>query len=96
VFTYASGLELNSPRFTQPGDFFTYVVFVATAVLVSDLPSSHFPQVVSRTSHICPPRLFLAEAVPGNEEDYPCGTCRSIIRKSVKGLYAVQAWWWLD
>jgi hypothetical protein len=35
VFTYASGLELNSPRFTQPGDFFTYVFFVAATILVS-------------------------------------------------------------
>lgn len=34
VYTYASGLELNSPRFTQPGDFFTYVAFVATVILV--------------------------------------------------------------
>ncbi|EXJ83754.1 hypothetical protein A1O1_07380 [Capronia coronata CBS 617.96] len=33
MYTYASGLELNSPRFTQPGDFFTYVVFVATVTL---------------------------------------------------------------
>ncbi|KAJ9495773.1 hypothetical protein LTR99_010683 [Exophiala xenobiotica] len=33
MFTYASGLELNSPRFSQPGDFFTYVAFVATVIL---------------------------------------------------------------
>jgi len=35
MFTYASGLELNSPRFSQPGDFFTYVFFVATTILVT-------------------------------------------------------------
>src|SRR5947209_6439939 len=35
VWTYGTGLELNSPRFTQPGDFFTYVVFVALFILVS-------------------------------------------------------------
>lgn len=35
TYTYASGLELNSPRFSQPGDFFTYVVFVATTLLVT-------------------------------------------------------------
>ncbi|EXJ87631.1 hypothetical protein A1O3_04592 [Capronia epimyces CBS 606.96] len=33
MYTYALGLELNSPRFSQPGDFFTYVVFVATVIL---------------------------------------------------------------
>jgi Derlin-2/3 len=35
VWTYSTGLELNSPRFSQPGDFFTYVVFVASVILVS-------------------------------------------------------------
>jgi hypothetical protein len=35
VWTYGTGLELNSPRFTQPGDFFTYLVFVATTIFVS-------------------------------------------------------------
>ncbi|KAH0846272.1 DER1-domain-containing protein [Fonsecaea pedrosoi] len=34
MYTYASGLELNSPRFAQPGDFFTYIFFVATAILL--------------------------------------------------------------
>lgn len=38
-WTYATGLELNSPRFTQPGDFCTYVIFVATTILVSALLS---------------------------------------------------------
>lgn len=35
VFTYGSGLETDSPRFSLPGDFFTYVFFVATVILVS-------------------------------------------------------------
>lgn len=35
LFTYASQLETGSPRFTQPGDFFTYIVFVCTIILVS-------------------------------------------------------------
>src|ERR1700743_3194292 len=116
VFTYASGLELNSPRFTQPGDFFTYVFFVATAILVSSISlspcsfaflTSLLRFVISLFAFVPPcfcftprisarPAIFLAEAVPGNEGDYPCGTYGSIIRKSVKGPYAVQAWWWLD
>ena len=62
VYTYSSGLELNSPRFTQPGDFFTYVLFVATAILVSITTysfTSHcsfYPVsfLISNTSHICP------------------------------------------
>jgi hypothetical protein len=37
--------------------------------------------------HICPPSLlFLAEAVPGTEEEYPCTSCGSVIRNHIKGL----------
>lgn len=35
VFTYGSALETNSPRLNGPGDFFIYVFFVATVILVS-------------------------------------------------------------
>jgi hypothetical protein len=43
VWTYSNGLELNSPRFTQPGDFFTYVVFVASVILVSQTRPIPYP-----------------------------------------------------
>lgn len=35
TWLYGTGLELNSPRFTQPGDFFTYVAFVEAVIYVS-------------------------------------------------------------
>jgi len=35
MWTYGSGLEQNSPRFTQPGDFFTYVVFISSVILAT-------------------------------------------------------------
>ncbi|PKY05367.1 DER1-domain-containing protein [Aspergillus campestris IBT 28561] len=35
LFTYGSGLETDSPRFSLPGDFFTYVFFVATVILLT-------------------------------------------------------------
>lgn len=35
VYTYGSQLENGSAKFTRPGDFFTYVVFVATVIVVS-------------------------------------------------------------
>jgi hypothetical protein len=35
VFKYGSALETGSPRFSLPGDFFTYVFFVATIIMVS-------------------------------------------------------------
>jgi len=34
-YTYASQLETGSVRFSQPGDFFFYIVFVGAFILVS-------------------------------------------------------------
>ncbi|CAI7671606.1 unnamed protein product [Penicillium pancosmium] len=34
VYYYGSSLETASPRFTQPEDFFTYLVFVASVILL--------------------------------------------------------------
>ncbi|KAK5944724.1 hypothetical protein PMZ80_001924 [Knufia obscura] len=34
-WTYATQLELNSPRFSQPGNFATYVGFIAISILVT-------------------------------------------------------------
>lgn len=34
TWIYSTGLELNSPRFSQPGDFFVYVVFNMAVILV--------------------------------------------------------------
>lgn len=39
VWTYSSALETQSPRFSQPGDYFTYLIFVASVILVRVLPS---------------------------------------------------------
>jgi hypothetical protein len=64
AYTYASGLELNSPRFSQPGDFFTYVVFVATTLLVSvntqqpDPSGLLFRPFSPTPRNICPPSAF--------------------------------------
>ena len=79
MYTYGTGLELNSPRFSGPGDFAVFVAFLWLAIMVSVLLTSAtcyrclFPALeLSYTSDICPPSLILAEAVPGTEEDYPC------------------------
>lgn len=37
LYTYGSQLELESSRFSQPGDFFTYIAFVCTTILVSPM-----------------------------------------------------------
>jgi len=33
LYTYGSKLEMSSPRFTQPGDFFTYLLFICFTIL---------------------------------------------------------------
>ncbi|EZF62764.1 hypothetical protein H112_04677 [Trichophyton rubrum D6] len=35
LFQYASDIEVNSPRFSGPGDFVTYVIFVAIFILLT-------------------------------------------------------------
>jgi len=35
LWTYASQLELEASRFSQPGDFFTYITFVCSVIVVS-------------------------------------------------------------
>jgi Derlin-2/3 len=35
LWTYSSQLELEATRFSQPGDFFTYITFVCSVIVVS-------------------------------------------------------------
>lgn len=35
LYTYGSQLEMQAARFTGPGDFFVYLIFVAFVILVS-------------------------------------------------------------
>ena len=92
TWLYSNALELNSPRFSRPGDYFTFITFVGTIIMVS----SHFyPTIVclslqyNKIQHLTylPAQHLIAEAVPGVEEEYPCGTCSSVIRKNCQGLY---------
>ncbi|KAI9782028.1 MAG: hypothetical protein M1816_002137 [Peltula sp. TS41687] len=36
LYTYGSSLETESPRFSQPGDFFTYLIFVGAVILIAN------------------------------------------------------------
>jgi len=64
LYTYGSQLETEASRFTQPGDFFVYLVFVCAVILVSLLTSSpllSFPNVLHtfiKPRNICPRSLF--------------------------------------
>jgi Derlin-2/3 len=38
LYQYGSGLERESTRFSQPGDFFVYTAFLCSVILVSAAP----------------------------------------------------------
>lgn len=56
MYTYGSRLETASPRFSQPGDFFTYCLFVAGTIIVG-LTSPSF-----RSLFLCPCPIHLHTA----------------------------------
>lgn len=101
LFQYGSGLERESARFSQPGDFFVYVMFVASVIVVgafSSYASFHIhssivsipgPYMVRKPSDYLPAQFNLAEAVPGTEGECPCISCSPVIRKTKKGLCGV-------
>jgi hypothetical protein len=73
LYQYGSGLERESSRFSQPGDFFTYTVFVGGVIVVSPclhlhvhvhIASTH-PSAINRlrsaTSYIYPHSHVLLE-----------------------------------
>ena len=49
LYTYGSGLERGSPRFTEPGSFFVYNAFVMSFILVRSLPCHQHPPSTSNT-----------------------------------------------
>lgn len=93
LFTYAGQLETESVKFSQPGDFFVYLVFVCVVILVSRL--APFLRFFSSLFHPfslifhylvnLPGQPLVAVTVPGNEEDCPRVVRPPIIRKSVSG-----------
>jgi Derlin-2/3 len=77
LYQYGSGLERESSRFAQPGDFFMYTMFVGSAIVVSLI----FVRDASFTSDYLPAQLdSMVEAVPEPEEEYPCTSRSSVIR----------------
>lgn len=94
LWTYSSQLELEASRFSQPGDFFTYITFVCSVIMVSDVPllrsvDAHNFFSLFRTSlfllqhppPLLPFQLILAETVPKWEGYYPCTVRALVIRK---------------
>lgn len=94
LWTYASQLETESSRFSQPGDFFTYITFVCSVILVS-LVHRASRRVPVFTLFFCLPQtqppllpfqLILAETVPKWEGNYPCTVRALVIRKILRAF----------
>jgi hypothetical protein len=85
VYTYGSKLETASPRFSQPGDFMTYLLFVCFTILVGIFSS--LIRFISLAPHIICPHSAIppTTAVPGDEEDYPLHFGWPVIRNQSKG-----------
>ena len=62
-WTYTTELELSSPRFTQPGDFATYVFFIASSVMVSHLVLIHYTLPFCSSRLICLKRFLMAREI---------------------------------
>lgn len=84
---YTTQLEVNSPRFTQPGDFATYVAFVWISILVSQLLLLPFDKCPPKNLAFLPGQSSVSEPVPGERGRLPLRDMQSIIRKTHKGLY---------
>jgi len=53
LYTYGKGLETEASRFSQPGDFFTFLAFVCIVILVSG--ESQLPGVPKSFPYPKPP-----------------------------------------
>jgi hypothetical protein len=104
LYQYGSAIERESSRFSQPGDFFTYTMFVGSLIVVS-LPCRsrdctytntsthrHFclrQQPRPTTSYICPHSDPVAVAVLKQRESTPAHDAVPSSINQSKGLWGV-------
>lgn len=82
---YTTKLELDSPRFSQPGDFATYVAFICAIILVSQSVSLQ-PSFIEHLAFL-PGQVLVSDSVPGERGRLPLRDVQSIIRISQKRLH---------
>lgn len=83
-YQYSNMLETGAPRFSAPGAYAFYLMFVALVILVST--TTHLAvfflylfllSFTNVRSEYLPGQLLVAVTVPGTEQDYPCTVRRS-------------------
>lgn len=88
LYTYGSQLEMHAARFTGPGDFFVYLIFVAFVILVSfggPRSSPLFLFCFHRKPRISARLAYNSYHGSWNRGRLPLRCAASIIRKSLKG-----------
>ena len=97
LYTYSSGLETTSSSMSAPGDYFMYLIFVCTVIIVSIHHTSHEP---SRHEFSCSYKphisartvLFKLSRFLELREIAP--VLHSIYHSQYyRGVCGVQAWW---
>lgn len=58
LFTYCSSLETTAARFSQPGDFFVYLVFSAIIIVVRPGSPTNGPSFMRPSMHRSQPAFF--------------------------------------
>lgn len=93
LYLYGSSLETEASRFSNPGDFFVYLIFVCVWILVSLLAfPCTFPSTFDITSYICPVSLLWLSRFLETREITPA-LCDAHHSQILKGLSGVWAWW---
>jgi hypothetical protein len=80
LFTYCKALEVDSSRFSQPGDLFVALVFICSVIMVRSVflaPTSllsfpYTPTHISTPPISARPAKYIAEAVPEWRANYRC------------------------
>ena len=103
LYTYGSQLETEAARFTQPGDFFMYLVFVAAIILVSPAiktpsltfsPSSPPPKhYYTNPRNICPSSFNISCERFLNRGRKPLVLCEARHSQNTREPSGVRARW---
>lgn len=97
LYHYSSKLETGSPRFSAPGAYAFYILFVSTVILVSKTHRSFFSCTTTlfpspnttQPRYICPGQSDMLVTVPGIEGDYSCNLRRSSFAKHKERSWSV-------
>lgn len=95
LYHYSSQLETGSPRFSRPGAYAWYIFFVASVIMVStSYPHPlHFLRFFPHNLVLSARTVFYNCHGSWKRGRSPLHCAASVIRKILKGVCGVWAWW---